>query len=58
MALEYVNESSELKDEADIKEFKRYLKDPHDITKDGARALAKGRALAKKNKDGRVIVVE
>jgi len=58
MALEYINESSILKDKAAIKEFKRYLNDPYDTTKDGAKALAKGRALAKKIKDSRVIVTE
>ncbi|MDI6895931.1 hypothetical protein [Methanocella conradii] len=58
MALEYINESSILKDKSAIREFKRYLNDPHDITSDGAKALAKGRDLAKKIKDSRVIVIE
>jgi hypothetical protein len=42
--LEYIDESGVLKTEAAIREFIRYMNDPHDITPEGAALLAKARA--------------
>lgn len=46
MALEYIDECSVLKTEDAIREFVRYMNDPHDITPEGAASLAKARDLA------------
>jgi hypothetical protein len=46
MALEYIDECSELKTEESVREFVRYMKDPHRITKEGAASLAQARVLA------------
>jgi hypothetical protein len=51
MALEYVNESSILKTEDAIREFIRYMNDPHDITTEGAALLCRARELCEEISD-------
>lgn len=46
MALEYIDECSTLKTEEAIREFVRYMNDPHDITDEGAALLSRARELA------------
>jgi hypothetical protein len=51
MALEYIDEASVLKTEDAIREFVRYMNDPHDITTDGAALLYRARELCEEITD-------
>jgi hypothetical protein len=57
VALEYIDESSVLKDKNAVREFRKNMNDPR-ISKEGAELLARARKRAENLKDPGVIIID